>query len=233
MKSNVTLPAGLKSALILCPLRPELAALREGIQSLGWRIEQRQIGPLLVYSMPELDWHLALGGHGKTQFAICAQFLLEHLKEVKTLVCAGCSGGLWPSMALYDVIVAEKTIEHDFRMKFIDRPLPEFKGDPQLLAKCRDLQNFDFKVHRGVIASGDEDILDPQRAREVRELTSADAVAWEGAGGARASQFSGRSFLEVRGITDTQEHPPAKDFIHHLRRAMNHVSQVLLALAKS
>ena len=42
--------------------------------------------------------------------------------------------------------------------------------------------------------------------------TGALAVAWEGAGGARACHFSGIPFLEIRGITDSADSDAASDF---------------------
>lgn len=126
------------------------------------------------------------------------------------------------------MVVAEKTIEHDFKIRFFVRPEPEFPGDPKLIAQLQRENDFSFRVHFGVIASGDEDIVDAARARELRAQTSAIAVAWEGAGGARAAKFNKVPFLEIRGITDTADSGAPIDFSANLKVAMSNVGDVLL-----
>jgi len=54
--------------------------------------------------------------------------------------------------------------------------------------------------------------------------TGALAVAWEGAGGARACHFSGIPFLEIRGITDSADSDAASDFGANLEGAMRNVA---------
>jgi adenosylhomocysteine nucleosidase len=80
----------------------------------------------------------------------------------------------------------------------------------------------------GAIASGDEDIIDPTRALELRGATGALCVAWEGAGAARAASFSGLPFLEVRAITDGADHTAAADFEANLERSMPNLAQILV-----
>ena len=77
----------------------------------------------------------------------------------------------------------------------------------------------------GAIASGDEDIIEPARAREA---TGALCVAWEGAGAARAASFSGLHFLEVRAITDSADAAAAIDFHANLERSMPNLGHLLL-----
>lgn len=50
------------------------------------------------------------------------------------------------------------------------------------------------------------------------------AVAWEGAGGARACVFSGLPFLEIRGITDSADHRAPVEFEQNLEKAMANIA---------
>ena len=59
-------------------------------------------------------------------------------------------------------------------------------------------------------------------------LTDCLAVAWEGAGGARACQFNQKYYLELRGITDTANHQAAIDFEANLMRAMDSLAEVVI-----
>ncbi|MCJ8276234.1 MAG: hypothetical protein MJK18_05280, partial [Bdellovibrionales bacterium] len=116
---------------------------------------------------------MAVGGHGKANFAAKAtEFLFKH-PEVQTLFCVGAAGAIDERVNVFDVVVATKTIEHDYKERFNPKAhLPEAKGDDRFL-------NFNqesftsFKVHKGVIASGDEDIVSRQRADEIQEQTGA------------------------------------------------------------
>jgi adenosylhomocysteine nucleosidase len=83
-------------------------------------------------------------------------------------------------------------------------------------------------VHYGIIASGDEDIVALERAQALHAQTQALAVAWEGAGVARACRFSGISSLEIRAITDTADHEAPAAFETNLRLAMENLGQFLV-----
>ena len=94
-----------------------------------------------------------------------------------------------------------------------------------------DGKKLDFRVHFGIIASGDEDIVARTRAQQLKDQFGATAVAWEGAGGARACAFIGIPFIEIRGITDVANDDAPEDFNENLQTAMRNVAHVLLASA--
>ncbi len=196
--------------LVVTPLPLELEALRAaGLAGPGVRLE--------------------VGGHGKVQFALRTQSFIVEAKP-SLVICAGACGGLSPDVKPLDVVIAESTVEHDFRLRFIQRPLPAFAGDPDSLARLKNYATQRFGVHFGVVASGDEDIIDGVRAGEVRKLSGAVAVAWEGAGGARACLLNGIPFLEIRGVTDSCDNSSVANFRKNLAPAMNHVADVIKSL---
>ncbi len=171
------------------------------------------------------DLIIEVAGHGKVQFALGTQLMVQkHRPEL--VICAGAAGALDPSLRLLDVVVATATVEHDFKLRFGVRPLPSFPG---AVGKLGPLEA-SFTTHFGLIASGDEDIVDPERAEELRMQTGALAVAWEGAGGARACQLQGVPFLEIRAITDSADRDGAKDFARHVEPGMAHVANVIQRL---
>ena len=87
-----------------------------------------------------------------------------------------------------------------------------------------------FSVHIGIVASGDEDIVTHIRAEELQKQTNALAVAWEGAGGARAARFNNLPFIEVRGITDNARDDVPQSFSANLPVAMSNIGMVMLNL---
>jgi len=128
-----------------------------------------------------------------------------------------------------DVIVATSTLEHDYNNKFSERPKPRFAGDGKSIEqiKALDLSDANFKVHFGIMAGGDEDVIEITRGAELRELHDALAVAWEGVGGARASAFSDIPYLEMRGATDTANHEAPLVFYINLKIVMKNIAGLL------
>jgi adenosylhomocysteine nucleosidase len=215
---------------ILTPLQEELTFLVAGLERFGLQKREIRSANLDVFEFSEVDLLVACGGHGKTQFGIQSQYLLCQFPQIQGLVCVGAAGALSDLLEIGDVVVATETIEHDYTLKFVSRPLPRFRGDRQVIEMLKNLPqtNSAFSIHLGAVASGDEDIVDAARGQELMNLTDCIAVAWEGAGGARACKFNKKYYLELRGVTDTADHQAAADFEVNLEKAMHNLAQVIV-----
>jgi adenosylhomocysteine nucleosidase len=211
--------------LIVTPLQEEYNNLHAGLSSLGMKSHAERIGKLDVHCFPKMNVTLARGGHGKTQFGIQTQYLLDR-RTFDLVICAGAAGSLAPEVRVGDVIVATSTLEHDYNLKFVVRPKPSFAGDTKGIEQIRtlDLTTADFHVHFGVIAGGDEDVIEARRGAELYEAHHALAVAWEGIGGARACAFSEVPYLEIRGATDTADHEAPVVFDVNLKIVMKNIA---------
>lgn len=217
-----------RNILIVTPLQEEFTDLYDSLSALGLTSHQGKIGKLDVRGFPEINVTLARGGHGKTQFGIQTQYLLDHA-NFNLVICAGAAGALAPQVGIGDVIVATSTLEHDYNLKFAIRPKPQFAGDAQSLEQIQalDVSNADFKVHFGIMAGGDEDVIEVTRGAELYNTHNALAVAWEGIGGARAAAFSEVPYLEIRGATDTANHEAAVVFDTNLKIVMKNIAFLL------
>jgi adenosylhomocysteine nucleosidase len=214
--------------LVVTPLKEEYNDLYHSLSALDLKSYTEQIGRLDVHCFPKINITLARGGHGKTQFGIQTQHLLDHAK-FDLVICAGAAGALAPEVRVGDVIIATSTLEHDYNNKFSERPKPRFAGDMKSIEqiKALDLSDANFKVHFGIMAGGDEDVIEVTRGAELRELHDALAVAWEGVGGARASAFSEVPYLEIRGATDTANHEAPVVFYINLKIVMKNIAYLL------
>ncbi len=209
--------------LVICPLKIEFKYLKEAFKKLNYKISTKP-SHCFVQDTPLT---LAVGGHGKVNFALSTFELIKSLKP-DLVICAGAAGGLKGTSHL-DIIAATKTIEHDYKTLFEpNTPLPEFTGDTTLIKKISILD----KVKTGVIASGDEDVVSEKRADEIQKLTGAIAVAWEGAGGAKACKKTNTPFLELRFISDLCDESTHKDFKANLSKGMNIIASKLLIISK-
>ncbi len=216
--------------LVLTPLAIENQALKE---NLGAVTRNERVGEFEVVTHGDSVAH-AIGGHGKVRFALATQFLVRELNP-SLVICAGAGGSLSPYVQTGDLVVAEKTVEHDFNLKFVQRPPPAFAGDAGALARLRELDVGALNlrgVHFGTIASGDEDIVDAARARELGEKTGALVVAWEGAGLARAAEFCGVPHLEIRAVTDAADVHASKHFKENVQAGMASIAKLILAVSK-
>ena len=184
--------------LILCPLAREWFFLVSRFEA-SFHVER--LHDLKIEAGYIADWRalLAPGGHGKTQFAVQAQYLISRFSSAELVICAGAAGSLAPELSVGDVVVGTETVEHDYRLLFATRPLPRFPGHgPSIDALRRSAQGVGgFHVAFDVIASGDEDVVTSERAQAIRDQTGAACVAWEGSGAARAALFNGIGSLEI------------------------------------
>jgi adenosylhomocysteine nucleosidase len=221
--------------LIVLPLQGELDAFLAHGRRSGIVWTSSYIGRLPVYEASDLNLTVAKGGTGKAQFALQTQHLLDNGPMWDLVICAGAAGALVDEVAIGDAVIATVTVEHDYRNRFSERPLPRFVGDPAAVAALRQVQQAgaEYRVHFGPVASGDEDIIAGARRQELHADTGGLAAAWEGAGGARACAFSDVPFLEIRGMTDGADHQAAVAFEDNLALAVNHIADLVLTWISS
>lgn len=223
------------ATLVVTPIRDEFNSLARVFEERWGSPAQRAVGRVDVHEYHAAGVTLARGGLGKVQFAVTTGHLLDRLPEVDLVVCAGVAGSLSNQVRIGDVVVGTATVEHDFNPKFTGVRLPSFDGSPPHIAALRlmgaDLQA-PFQVHFAPVASGDEAIADAARAAAPRARTGALAVAWEGAGGARAAAFSEVPYVEVRGISDMADHAAMDVFKANIPDAMQNVAVIVTRLAE-
>lgn len=220
----------MKNILAVIPQKEELEPLVRGLQNHGFETKEVKLGSLSGITAPSLGLTVALGGNGKAQFAAQTQYLIDRVPGSELVLCAGAAGALDQSLGIGDLVVATHTIEHDYRDRFNQQPLPRFPGDPFALEELRRVSSeAACAACFGPVASGDEDIVNPTRAAELRAQTGALCVAWEGSGGARAAAFNQIPFLEIRAITDTADHDAASNFARNLATSMPNLAKLLIA----
>src|SRR5262249_38310845 len=215
--------------LILCPLAREWSFMVQRFEA-SLHVEHPHDLKIEAAYIPDWRALVAPGGHGKTQFAVQAQYLIDRFSSVELVICAGAAGSLAPELSVGDVVVGTETVEHDFRLLFATRPLPRFPGhEPSIDALHRLAHSIScFQVVFDVIAGGDEDVVTSERARAIRDQTGAACVAWEGSGAARAALFNGIGSLELRTVTDAADKEAPQRFDANLPIAMANLASLLL-----
>jgi adenosylhomocysteine nucleosidase len=221
---------GMARTLLVVPEWDELAPILGRFEQLVGALRPLQVGRLACFEAPSLGLVAALGGHGKVQFGVQSQYLIDRLGPLDVLVCAGAAGRLSEALQLGDVVVGTATVEHDYALRFVPAPVPEHPATPALLSPLRAVAGsgeLGFGIEFGPIASGDEDVVERARALELRAATGALCVAWEGSGGARAAAFNGLGFVELRCITDGADAGAAASFVEQCARVLPHLADLL------
>ncbi len=218
--------------LVITPLGIEMKFLVAALTDQGFLVYQKTAGAIEVYTIDKLNLTLARGGHGKVACALKAQQAIHQLGKVEAVLCVGAAGRLAGQLQVADVVIAELVLEHDYHERFSQTPQPRFTSDPHLIADFRKAAASRTFVHFGMMASGDEDIVDEARSRDLFERTSALAVAWEGAGVARAAQLHGIPFCEVRGITDGADENAMAHFQDNIKLVMRNIADLLIEVRR-
>jgi adenosylhomocysteine nucleosidase len=218
------------TALVVAPMSLEQNAFISTLVELGYQGVDAPVGSIPATRFPELDLLVALGGHGKTQFAVHTRHILNHVPELDAVLCVGTSGALAPELDVADVVIGTSTVEHDYNQRFVPQPLPVFPGSPELLAGFKNaLTGAGLPVYYGVIASGDEDVIAIERGAALVKLTGAMVVAWEGAGAARAARLTETPHLEIRAVSDRADHSASADFWVNIGPAMANIARTVVA----
>lgn len=185
------------------------------------------------------DVVLVLSKVGKVAAATTTAVLVEAF-DVKSVLFTGVAGGMGASVKVGDVVVAEAFIQHDlnsaplfprYEVPLYDRAT--FDCDPVLSALLLEAaqrglegvgEHFHHNlllaaptVHRGLIASGDQFVCDPEVASIMRaDLQAAGheplAVEMEGAAVAQVCHDYGLPFAAMRTISDRADDQAHLDF---------------------
>jgi adenosylhomocysteine nucleosidase len=184
--------------------------------------------PFIVGSLGGAEVVLAETGVGKVNAAMTTTLLIDHFAPAAVLF-TGIAGSLSDSLMPGDIVVGERTAQHDLvvvtdegRERFgVGNPVngkrnPVFiSGDSTLIAladRAAGLVSLDTlttsigtrapRVVRGTIVTGDAFVASSTEKRALREDLGADAVEMEGAAVAQVCYQHGVPCLVIRSISD-------------------------------
>lgn len=216
------------------PVTGILGAFSEEIESLDNSIEDRKVQtiegiPFVTGKLKGRKIVLALTGIGKVNAAMTATLLLEHFKPEEVLF-TGIAGGINPDLLPGDIVIAEKTVQHDLgklttegmRYRGMRNPLTKirnpvfFPADSALLslaeASGKRIKLDSIKagsavripiIITGIVVTGDVFVASPSKKNELREILNADAVEMEGAAVAQICWQHEVPCLVIRSLSDS------------------------------
>jgi adenosylhomocysteine nucleosidase len=246
------LPVGL-----ICAIPQELAHLREILVAErtteigGFRFDQGALDGRAVV--------LAEAGIGKVNTATVATLLAARF-EVGSLVFSGVAGGLDPELAIGDVVIATRTIQHDCGVIEGERlhayqaghvpffnPTPEigYQVAPDVLERVRArLEGVELppmseaaggpgrppRLVYGTILAGDQYIHCEATRERLHREFQAQAVAMEGGAMAQVASRMGVAWLEIRALSDLAGKDSRIDFARFVSEVANSSARILRRL---
>lgn len=225
---------------ILCAIPQELTLLRHALASGSIvHVAQREA------FVGNLDGHrvaLVEAGVGKVNAAVTTSLLIERLKA-RFIIFTGVAGGLDPGLSIGDVVIAERTIQHDAG---VIRPegfsvyqaghVPFFNPTDRLgyavdrglltavvqhlgslmLAPVISAGNDTPRILTGTILTGDQYLASDEVRAHLRAEFDAVAVEMEGGAVAQAAELLETPHLIVRALSDLAGVDSNIDFVRYL-----------------
>jgi len=163
-------------------------------------------------------------GIGKVAAACATAILLTHYSNIEYVINLGVCGGLKKGTRHGDVIVANRSVQHDYDLTAGGAPAGKVEGyedvffshDKQLPKKVAVLRRDKIGqvgepvYHFGTIASGDQFISDNNKSKWIQETFSAIAVDMETAAIAQVCTMFGARFLCLRTVSDKADDDAAE-----------------------
>ena len=172
----------------------------------------------------EIDAVCVLSRIGKVAAAMTAAILVEKF-GVTHIVFTGVAGSGDKNVNVGDIVVAEALVQHDFDASplFPQFEIPltgisHFATDVQLTDRLAIAAAKTTRVHRGLIASGDQFIGKLAQIQAIKgALPELLAVEMEGAAVAQVCFELGIPFAVIRTISDNANDDAAVDFMHFIK----------------
>jgi adenosylhomocysteine nucleosidase len=191
-----------------------VAALKEEIKPLVKAMSEPQIskwGKRSLYrgGLGKCEVVAMTCGIGKVRAAAVSQYLIDHF-PLDAIVCCGVAGAVNPRLAVGDIVVCRRALQHDFTLAE-PQPLKKLrkrwlKADPKLLELAVEAGKelgLEGRVHAGTVLTGDQAIVSQEKRQFLWETFGGDCVDMESAAVAQVCQLNDTPFLIVRGISDS------------------------------
>ena len=196
---------------------------------------------------------LAVSGVGKVNAAKTTTLLLDHFRPAEVLF-TGVAGGVNPELAPGDIVIGEKTAQHDygewtaagFRPQPAGKRIPLFISSPERLLALAEAASQEAaldkvptslgermpRVIRGVIVTGDVFVASPAKTAELRQVFKADAVEMEGAAVTQVCWQQKVPCLIIRCLSDKADAAASEDYDRFIKAAATNSAKLTLSMLK-
>ena len=180
---------------------------------------------------------LVEAGVGKVNAARTTQILIDKF-NIDALINVGSAATANKELEIGDIVIGSKLVQHDFDITAFGHPKgyisnvgQYLESDSELVKKMEDtikkINNIDFKIMIGTIASGDIFCTEVEMNDKIRNKFNADAIEMEGAAIAQVCKLDNIPFIVIRGISDSPNGNNEITFEQYLEKASNRCALII------
>ena len=173
----------------------------------------------LVFNKGKLcgkDVVVVKSGIGKVNAALCAQALILKFGATK-VINTGIAGAVGAGLKIYDFVVSDAAVYHDFDVQFFGYKPGQVPGMPETFVADKKLADSvvaafaktslsgEHKISRGLIASGDQFISGGEKKAFIVSTFHPQCVEMEGCAIAHACSLNKVPFVIIRCMSDTAD----------------------------
>ena len=195
---------------IIAAMEEEMKEIKNIIQE----IKEEKIYELTFIKgkINDKDIVLVEAGVGKVNAARVTQILIDNF-DIQAIINVGSAGSANDELDIGDIVIGQKIVQHDFDITAFGHPKGYIsnvgqyvESDAQLIKKMEQtinkLDQKEFKIKIGTIASGDIFCTELQMKNKIRTKFNADAIEMEGASIAQVCKLDNIPFIIIRSISD-------------------------------
>ena len=180
---------------------------------------------------------LVKSGVGKVNAARTTQILIDQYYP-NYILNVGVAGAVNFMLSIGDVVIANKFVQHDFDLTAFGHSKGFISGIGNTISCSNQLSNHiynsvrninqkDFKIIQGTIATGDVFCTDIKMKEEINAVFNADLVDMESAAMAQVCLLDDVPFSAIRSVSDIPNGKNAKTYEENLNLACKRLSIVL------
>ena len=219
-----------------------IAAMQEEMQEIKkimTEIEEKKVYELTFFEGKINTKNVVLveSGVGKVNAARTTQILIDKFK-VETIINVGSAGCANNELEIGDIVIGKKLVQHDFDITafghpkgFISNVGENVESDSELIIKMEQtiskLQDKEFKIKVGTIASGDIFCTERTMKDKIRTKFNADAIEMEGSAIAQVCKLDNIPFIVIRSISDNPNGNNNITFEQFLEKASKRCAQII------
>ena len=155
-------------------------------------------------------------GIGKVNAALCTQLLILNFK-VSKVINTGIAGAVGEGLKIYDFVVSDAAVYHDFDVQFFGYKPGQVPGMPETFAADKTLADSavaafsktslasSHKITRGLIASGDQFISGGEKKNFIVSTFHPQCVEMGGCAIAHTCFANNVPFVIIRCMSDTAD----------------------------
>lgn len=225
---------------IIAALKKEMMEIEE----LMTDIEYKKIYELnfIEGKINETDVVLVECGVGKVNAARTAQILIDKF-DTDVIINVGAAASANDELDIGDIVFGERLVQHDFDITAFGHPKGHISNvgqfiecDAKSIEKMQqimlNLQNNEFNIKLGTIASGDIFCTSLKMKEKIREKFNADAIEMEGASIAQVCKLDNIPFIIIRSISDNPNGENHITFKQFLEKASKRCAQIIKEFLK-